>query len=162
MKVIPFMQFPLLKMGRAFIPSELPKELIVNVNYTDYKHKANVMEYMRQHPNRPYVHSLWSSVPEDPNEYSRWCKYFALYRPMVEENSIAFIELSECDYILSKLPERVIASMFVNEETYLVVSNLTDAPYSLELQGTWRDRESGKIGSSFAVGKEKLLFLVKE
>ena len=110
----------------------------------------------------PYVYSHWSSVPPDKDEYSRWQKYFALYQPMVEENSIAYIEISDSEAILSPLRPRTVASMFVNEECYLVLSNLSDTSYTLNLRDTWRDRAAGKVGKSFTVEKGSMLFLKKE
>ena len=84
-----------------------------------------------------------------------------LYKPMVAENSVAYIELRECDEIISPIRDGVIASMFVNEETYLVVSNLSDAPYTLSLRGKWKNRETGEIISSITLEKEKMCFLVR-
>jgi hypothetical protein len=81
---------------------------------------------------------------------------------MVTENSLAYIELRACDAIRSPLPAEVYASMFVNEEMYLVVSNLTGAPYELELEGIWEDRQTGKVGSRFTIDQEKLCFLIKK
>ncbi len=161
-KTIPFMQFPLLKRGRPLIPLDIGDGFSVNVNYTDYKHKAKIKEYMKTHPDGPYVYSLWSSVPDDIDEYPRWTRFMELYKPMVAENSVAYIELRECDEILSPIPERVIASMFVNEEMYLVVSNLSDKPYNLELRGKWKNRETGEIVSSLTLEQEKMCFLVRE
>lgn len=160
-RTIPFMQFPLLKKGRRFIPKEIDEALIVNPNYSDYKHKARVMEYMKEHPNGPYVHSLWSDVPEDENEYSVWSKYLALYQPMVEENSVAYIEISESEDVLSPILSRIAVSMFVNEETYLVVSNFSGADYTLDLRGIWQNRENGDKGSSFTVKNGSVIFLVR-
>ena len=120
-----------------------------------------VGEYMKEHPNGPYVYSLWSSIPDDPNEHEIWSKYYALYSPMVTEDSLAYIELRDCEEILSELPQGVYASMFVNEKTYLVISNLTDRPYELTLKSKWRDRVSEKVSDTFVIPKERLLFLVK-
>ena len=77
---------------------------------------------MEEHPNGPYVYSEWSVIPDNPNDFDIWAKYMALYKPMVEENSIAYIELRDCADILSPLPQHVYASMFVNDETYFAVS----------------------------------------
>ena len=116
---------------------------------------------MKEHPNGPYVHSLWSDVPEDENEYSVWSKYLALYQPMVEENSVAYIEISESEDILSPILPRTPASMFVNEETYLVVSDFSGADYTLDLRGIWQNRENGDKGSSFTVKNGSVIFLVR-
>jgi len=158
---IPFLQFPMLKTGRPILGKNGNVPGIAYYGGDEQEFYRQVGEYMDKHPNGPYVYSLWSSIPDDPQEHDIWAKYSALYRPMVTENSIAYIELRSCDAILSPLPQEVYASMFVNEETYLVVSNLTDAPYELVLRDKWRDRVTGEIADTFTVGKEKLLFLCK-
>ena len=56
----------------------------------------------------------------------------------------------------------MVASMFVNEDIYLAVSNFADTPYELVLDGTWRDRETGEWGSIFSVKKNKMRFLIRE
>jgi hypothetical protein len=81
---------------------------------------------------------------------------------MVEENSLAYIELRECGDILSPLPQDVYASMFVNEKMYLAVSNLTDQAYTLVLKDHWRDRVTGKLSNSFTIEAGKISFLIKE
>ena len=72
---------------------------------------------------------------------------------------VAYIELRDCADILSPLPEQIYASMFVNEEKYLVVSNMTDIPYALCLRDAWIDRESSATGSTFTVAPKRILFL---
>lgn len=159
---IPFLQFPLLKTGR---PIQGKNTRLPNVTYyggDEWEFYEAVGAYMDEHPNGPYVYSLWSSIPDDPTEFDVWKQYFALYRPMVTENSLAYIELRDCAAIRSALPEAVYASMFVNEDTYLVVSNLTGAPYTLELEGLWKDRQTGKIGNTFTIEHERICFLIKQ
>jgi len=164
--VIPFMQFPLLTTrGRPLSSKRIEQDVPYYGNddnplgWCEYEFSKRVGDYMKDHPNGPYSYSLWSAVPDDPNEYGIWCRYLSLYRPMVEQNSVAYIELRDCADILSPLPEKVYASMFVNEEKYLVVSNMTDAPYELRLKDIWIDRESGAPGSAFTVVPKRILFL---
>ena len=118
-----------------------------------------ITEYMKAHPNGPYTYSLWSAIPDDVEEYPRWCRYLALYRPMVTENTLAFIELRDSADILSPLPDEVYASMFVNEARYLVVSNFTNEPYTLKLASPWEDRQGGTVADTFTVPHGKILFL---
>lgn len=161
--IIPFMQFPLLKIGRPWCGKSIFEDGIDYVKEeTEYYHMEKVHKYMQEHPNGPYVYSYWSSIPDDVEEYPRWSKYLALYKPMVEENSIAYIELREAADILSELPAEVYASMFVNHDTYLVVSNMSEGVYTLDLRDTWKDRESGKVSNSFEIVPDRMIFLVKE
>ena len=165
--VIPFMQFPLLtSRGRPFLGKRKDADCVSygreDPKYNrEYLFDCKVADYMKDHPNGPYVYSLWSSVPDDVTEYPRWCEYLALYRPMVERDSLVYIELRECDELVSAIPEKVVVSMFVNEEKYLVVSNLEDAPYELVLRNKWCDRRSGEIKNSFIIEPGKIIFLKK-
>ncbi|MBE7035133.1 MAG: hypothetical protein E7402_03290 [Ruminococcaceae bacterium] len=161
-RVIPFMQFPLLKHGRPLGGTGINEPGIHFYKDTSgYIFQQKVQEYNAAHPDGPFVHSIWSSIPDDVEEYPRWSRYLKLYKPMVTQNSVAYIELRDCDDILSPLPEKVIASMFVNEEKYMVVSNLTDADYKLKLSGKWKDRVTGEVGTDFVIKPDKILFLVQ-
>ena len=78
---------------------------------------------------------------------------------MVEENTVAYIELRECEDILSPIPEKVFASMFAGDETYLVVSNLEKTDYTLVLRDEWIDRVDGTCGKQFILPPTSILFL---
>lgn len=160
-KVIPFMQFPLLKRGRPLLGQGLEED-IKFTKTGDYLHLLKIREYMKEHPNGPFAYSLWSSIPDDVEDYPRWCRYLALYKPMVAQNSVVYMELRECADILSVLPEHVYASMFVNEEKYMVVSNLTDADYELYMRGRWIDRENKTVGGRFVIKPGTILFLAED
>lgn len=162
--VIPFLQFPLLKHGRPLLGTatlEPDIEYYFNGDTEEATMSAKIREYMKEHPDGPYVYSLWSSIPDDPDEYTRWSKYLALYKPMVTQSSIAYIELRESAAICSVLPDDVYVSMFVNENMYLVASNLTDEEYSLVLRDEWKDRQSDLRSRSFVIKPGEILFLIK-
>ena len=165
--VIPFLQFPLLtSRGRPLLGKRIEENIPYYGNENgqlggEYAYNKKIGEYMREHPGGPYTYSLWSSIPDDVEDYPRWCRYLALYRPMVTENSVVYVELRESDAILSPLPDEVYASMFVNEKTYLTVSNFEPKPYELKLAASWRDRVTGKIGDAFTVETNRILFLEK-
>ena len=162
--VIPFMQFPLLKHGRPLLGKAIGES---DISYYDdgpngeFNFFSRVKDYMEKYPAGPYVYSLWSAIPDDVEEYRRWSKYLALYKPMVEQSSVAYIELRESKAICSQLPDDVYVSMFVNADMYLVISNLTSDEYSLVLSEQWKNRESGEVGNSFKVKTGEILFLVK-
>lgn len=162
-KAIPFMQFPLLMRGRPLTANHLD---LPHVTYYGEEFEGSdawfirrARKYLEENPNGSPVYSLWSSLGHDDEYYELWKKYQKLYAPMVEEASVAYLEIRECDDILTQLPDNVIASMFVNEERYLVVSNLSDKAYTLQLKDVWVDRESGVEGKQFVIQPEKALFL---
>lgn len=159
---IPFVQFPLLKTGR---PIQGKNTELENVRYfggDEQEFYKQVGEYMDTHPNGPYVYSLWSSIPDDADELDVWGYYYKLYAPMTTENSVAFCEIRKSDEIVSEIPENVYASMFVNEKTYLCVSNLTGNDYCLKLKGKWRNRENDVVSDAFEIKNNEIVFLVKE
>lgn len=159
---IPFLQFPLLKTGRIIRGDNLE---LPNVTYYGGRLEefyGQVRDYNKSHPDGPYVRSHWSHIPDDPEEFPMWEKYAKLYGPMVTENSLAYIELRDCEEILSSLDENIYASMFVNENVYLAVSNFKGSPYELRLSGKWRNRETGEVSDTFVVENEAILFVVKE
>lgn len=158
---IPFMQFPLLKIGRPIMGQNVGLRNVTYYGGDEEEFYAKVGQYMRKNPDGPYVYSLWSSIPDDPTEFDVWSYYMKLYAPMTTQDSLAYIEIRKCDEILSPIPERVYASMFVNEESYLVLSNLTDTDYTLQLKNKWKNRETGVEAECFDVKPEELIFLIK-
>ena len=164
-KTIPFLQFPLFTCGRPLMGERVTQDVPYygdkNNHATDYGFNHRVLNYMKEHPNGPYTYSLWSSIPSNPEEFPIWSKYFALYQPMVEENSVAYIELRECADVLSPIPDEVYMSMFVNEKKYLVVSNFTGKDYDLKLSDSWTNRQTNQTADTFTVGDGEILFLMK-
>lgn len=90
-----------------------------------------------------------------------WKKYRALYAPMTQEVTLAYLDLQECADILSAPAEGVYGSMFVNDVKYLAVANLSDKPYALELAEQWTDRISNENAKAFSVQPGQLLLLEK-
>lgn len=165
--VIPFLQFPLLtSCGRPLrgrvIDEDVPLYCTPGKEPGGgYLFQKNVHEYNKAHPDGPYVHSRWSAIPDDERDYPTWCKYMALYKPMVEENTIAYIGITDSDEILSPAKENVNVSMFVSHEKYLVVGNLSGAEQEIVLGEPWTDRETGVTANRFTVKNHRLLFLKK-
>lgn len=165
--VIPFMQFPLLiSRGRPLTGRRIKENIPYYGNENgvlgnEYAFNKKVGEYMKEHPEGPCVHSLWSPIPDDPEDYPRWCRYLALYRPMVAPDSVIYMELRDCAAIRSPLPADVYATMFVNEKTYLVVSNFTGGDHRLQLAAPWRDRVTGQTADAFTVPDGRIIFLEK-
>lgn len=165
-KTIPYLQFPLLTHGRPTLGNCVDVEGVTQYN-TDlpdhlYQYFRQVHDYAKAHPSGPYVYSEWSSIPDDPENYPRFCHYLALYKPMVAQDSLAQIEIRDSADILSPIPQDVLISAFTGEGRYMVVSNLTDAPYTLLLKERWQDRESGMTSTCFTIPPRRILFLQKE
>ena len=124
--------------------------------------EQEVYEYMQTHPEGPYVYSLWSSIPDDITEFDTWAKYLSLYKPMVTQSSVCYVEVRESEEILSKIPQDVYASLFVNEEMYFAISNLGEEPCEITFKSTWLDREKGSVGKTFTIPNGEMIFLIKQ
>ena len=162
---IPFVQFPLLTHGRPTMGRCIDVPGVTQYHITEpdhlYQYFKKVREYADAHPNGPYTYSEWSQIPDDPEDYPRWCRYLRLYKPMVADETVVFMELRDADLIRSSLPEKVYASLFVSEREYLAVSNMADAPYTLTLRDRWQDRVGGETGDTFTIPAHRMLFLLR-
>ncbi len=160
---IPFVQFPLLTHGRPTMGRCIDVPGVEQFGTEDplrlYNWFRKIRDYADAHPDGPYTYSEWSQIPDDVEDYPRWCRYLALYKPMVAEGTIVHMELRDTAAILSPLPVHVYATQFTNDEDYLAVSNLTDEPYTLTLRDKWTDRATGKCGTEFTISVKRMVFL---
>ena len=160
---IPFVQFPLLTHGRPTLGECIDVPGVTQYNTTQpdrlYHYFEQVRSYSQNHPDGPFVYSEWSQIPDDPEDYTRWCRYLSLYKPMVEDETIVHMELRDAEFILSEIPKQVYITLFTGHEEYLVASNITEAPYTLCLSGLWKDRETGKTAEKFVIPQKRILFL---
>lgn len=158
-QTVPFLQFPLLKHGRPLKGNNLALPGVTYYGGDEEAFFGEVKNFAQSHPDGPHTYSLWSSVPDDPEELELWLSYLKLYRPMVSENSLCYMQLKESEYILSEIKEEVIATMFVNEKTYLAVSNLSEEPYTLILGDLWQDRQTGRVARGFLIPVGEMVLL---
>ena len=160
---IPFVQFPLLTHGRPTMGRCIDVPGVEQYNTTQEDHLYHYFEKVRDfadaHPNGPYIYSEWSQIPDDVEDYPRWCRYLNLYKPMVQDETIVYMEIRDTDMILSPIPEQVYISLFTSHEEYMVVSNMTNTPYTLETKDLWQDRVGGKTGTQFTIPASRILFL---
>jgi len=160
---IPFVQFPLLTHGRPTMGRCIDVPGVTQYNTEDplrlYHYFKKVRDFADAHPDGPYIYSEWSQIPDDVEDYPRWCRYLNLYKPMVQDETIVYMEIRDTDMILSPIPDKVYISLFTSHEEYMVVSNMADTPYALETKDLWRDRVSGKTGTQFTIPASRILFL---
>lgn len=159
-QTIPFLQFPLRPDGR---PYEAEKIISVpNIKYDKgvmYQTYQEMAEYERTHPNGPYSYSDWSGIPDNEEYRAKWFDYLALYRPMVEENTVCHMNITESTITEGALPEKVYMSLFTGDEQYLCISNLSDAAQTVDLCDPWLDRVSGAVVASVTLQPAELAFL---
>ena len=162
-RTIPFVQFPLLTHGRPTRGECIDVPGVTQYNTTQpdhlYHYFEQVRDFSRNHPDGPYIYSEWSQIPDDPEDYPRWLRYLALYKPMVEDETVVHMELRDAEFILSDIPEQVYISLFTSHEEYLVASNITGSPYTLRLSGRWENRETGDVAEEFVIPPDRMIFL---
>ncbi|MBQ8859621.1 MAG: hypothetical protein IJ012_07555 [Clostridia bacterium] len=160
---IPFVQFPLLTHGRPTLGKCIDVPGVEQYHTVEptrlYSYFKKVREYSEAHPNGPFTYSEWSQIPDDVEDYPRWCRYLALYKPMVKDGTVVHMELRDTDAILSDIPADVYATLFTNHEEYMVVSNLTDAPYTLITRDKWENRETHLTADRFTIPSKRMVFL---
>jgi hypothetical protein len=161
-QTIPFLQFPLRPDGRPYEAEKIISvpgiKYLKSGMYDTYREMA---EYDRQHPNGPYSYSDWSGIPDNEEYRAKWFNYLALYKPMVEENSVCYMNVTESTLTRGALPEKVYMSVFMGNEVYLCLSNLSDTVQTVELQEEWINRETNARQSRFEIPAGGLVFLIK-
>lgn len=149
LQTIPYMQFPLLLAGR---PLTGERGFIPGVEYApeekdelrrDY-HK--IWDYYRAHPNGPFLYGPWESLPPNPNRRLTHAKWLKQYLPLVQEGSWAYIDIGDSSLFKGPLPADVVASVFTNLETYLVLANYSKTEAMIETAQNYRP--SGEPTSS--------------
>jgi hypothetical protein len=160
---IPYVQFPLLMHGRPLTGRSVE---VAGITYygqddpnSEFNMKKRVGEFYRQHPDGPYTYTEWGSIPDDPSEFDRWSEYLALYLPMVTDGSIARTEIHDTALIASPILQDIVFSLFVNDQLYMTISNLSDKPYDALLRDIWQDRKTGETASKFTVAPGIIKFL---
>ncbi|MBQ9086158.1 MAG: hypothetical protein IJY47_03115 [Clostridia bacterium] len=160
-RTVPYLQFPLLKCGRPVRGENLELPGVTYYGGMEQNFYEKVRDYMREHPEGPYVYSLWSSIPDDPKEGEKWSYYYSLYRPMVTENSLVYVDVKESGFLGAPLPENTCMSVFANEELYMTLSNYGTDACRITLAESWQDRETGETGTVFSIASNGIRFLKK-
>ena len=158
-QTIPFLQFPIRPDGRPYEPLKMISEPISYNTGTMYRAYQKMQEYIDAHPNGPHIYSDWSGIPDNEEYRAAWFRYLELYRPMVEENTLCHMNVTESTITKGKLPERVYMSLFTGNEQYLCLSNLADKVQTVDLCEPWLDRESGSPVQRVTLPSGALAFL---
>lgn len=163
-KTIPFMQFELRLDGRpvtgecACAPGV---EYVNNPINREQEWYEAIKVWHDAHPDGPHVYSSWSAIPDDVAHRDLWKEYLALYRPMVEESTNVYIDIQETTLTLGQKSEDVIMSLFVNENCYLVISNIGSKNETVTLAEVWIDRRTGKTVREISLSPDAIVFLIK-
>jgi hypothetical protein len=159
---VPTLQFLLRVDGRpvtgerAFVPGV---EYVNNPGNNETLHFEAMQRWHREHPNGPHAYSEWSDIPDNAEDRDRWFDCLALYAPMVSEDTVAYVDLTEQSLTVSPASRNLRLSLFVNDEIYLCVSNVGHARESIVLRDAWIDRVSGQTVKSLHLSYGELRFL---
>jgi len=123
---IPFLQFPVLQAGRPFTGE---RAAIPGIEYppeeSDFwvRRCREIWKHYQANPDGPHTYSIWDSVPgktEIRPTHARWLKE---YLPLVEEGTLAWLEIGDSELFTQPLGSKVVASVFANRHLYLVLAN---------------------------------------
>jgi hypothetical protein len=160
----PYMQFPLRVDGR---PVTGERAEIPGVNYrhgeADFwtHHMRTVWREHQANPVAPPMYGWWDSFPGRPEARARWFHHLDLYRPMVKDGTRAWMEIRDGALFASPLPAGITASLFVNDETYLVLANYSRVPVEIVSAWTWQDRETSAAGQMLTVPPRSLRYYLR-
>ena len=127
---IPYMQFPVLLAGRPFTGE---RALIPGIEYPPEekcfwtRHCRAIWKHYQAHPDGPHSYGWWDSVPGRPEARPTHARWLRQYRPIVEEGTWAWLEITDSDLVAAPLPENVVVSAFAGRELHLVLANYGQA-----------------------------------
>lgn len=156
---LPMMQFPLRADGRPITAAG--KFSVPGVEYasdTVATHWKEMEKYAAEHPDGPHCYSEWSSIPDDVNYRERWFDYLALYKPMVQEGTVAYVDVREAAFLKQQPGSGVSMSLFAGDELYLCVGNTGSTPEQLVFCQDWVDRETGEKLHQTTLQPDKVRF----
>ncbi|HLV86996.1 MAG TPA: hypothetical protein VKV39_08480 [Candidatus Sulfotelmatobacter sp.] len=161
---IPYLQFPLLLAGKPFTGQ---RGLVEGIHYVpeaeDFwtHHCHEIWNYYQAHPNGPYSYGWWDSVPGRPEARTVHAKWLRQYAPMVEEGTWAWIEIAETAFVRGRMPNGVVASLFANRETYLVLANYGERSTVVETAQSFANTQdqSQQLGMKWELNPRSLLIL---
>lgn len=161
---IPYLQFPQLLAGRPFTGE---RSVIPGVDYrteeTDSVLRAwrAQWRYFQANPDGPHIYGPWEKSPARPRIRETHAKWLKQYLPMVEEGSYAYLEITDSDLFKGDLPEKIVASLFVNLESYLVLANYGDRQVTIETTSNYvpTDEPETLPCSTWTLGGETLVIL---
>jgi len=162
---VPYMQFPLRIDGR---PVTGERAVVHGVRYRPLekcfwtRHMRAVWQDTRRNPDTPPMYGWWDSHPGRPEARERWFHHYRLYRPMATHGTRAYLEIREGALFPSGLSDRVTASLFVNEQVYLVVANYGRQPARVHSAWQWRDRETNRAGTDLTIAPRSLRYFERE
>jgi len=161
---IPYLQFPILHAGK---PVTGERGAIPGVRYApeagDFwmKRCREIRQHHQAHPKGPHTYSIWDAFPGRPEARPIHARWLARYRPLVEEGTWAWLEVSDSNLFPEKLPSDVVASVFANRELHLVLANYGPQEVQVKTTDTYvsTDAASAAPAKEWRIGRRSLMIL---
>ncbi len=164
---IPYMQFPLLLAGRPFTGE---RSSVPGVEYQPedkdplLKRWRRIWRHYQAHPEGPYVYGPWDAFPPRPRAREVHARWLQRYLPMIEEGTLAYLQVTDSTLFGAPLPPNVVASVFVNLKTYVVLANYSHNQVLVETAHAYsRDEPQGGVrsGKRWTLAPRSLEILVR-
>ncbi len=133
---IPYMQFPLLQAGRPFTGE---RAMIPGVAYnsdpSDFWMRIcrDAWKWHQERPDGPHAYGAWDAIPGRSDTRPTHRHWLNRYLPLVEEGSLAWIEVADGALFRTPLPSELVVSVFANRDIYIVLANYGHAPVEVNL-----------------------------
>lgn len=154
---IPYMQFPLLLAGRPFTGE---RSVAPGIKFQPedkdplLKRWRTIWRHYKEHPEGPYVYGPWDAFPPRENARTVHAKWLKRYLPMAEEGTLAYLEITDSTLFPGPLPANVVASVFANLKTYLVLANYGTSEVTVDTAHAYT--RSDEEGAGKAIKQWKL------
>ncbi len=128
---IPYMQFPVLQAGRPFTGE---RATIPGIKYPpeekDFwvRRCREIWKHYQANPDGPHTYSIWDAVPGKAEIRPTHARWFKKYLPLVEEGTLAWLEIEDSNLFTQPPGPDVVASAFANRHFYLVLANYGRSP----------------------------------
>ena len=131
---IPYLQFPMLIGGKPVTGARTrePGMPCLDPSVDDWtRHMRAIERQYKEHPEGPHSYGWWDATPGRPDARERYFHWLRKYRPLVEEGTRAYLEVTDSDLFQEPLPAGFVVSVFANRELWLVLANYGRSPRTM-------------------------------
>lgn len=156
---IPYMQFPVSMGGRIFTGE---RGFVPGVSYKDdfwLKRCRDTWAQYQADPAKLHTYSAWDAVPGNPNARPTYARWLKRYKPLVEEGTMAWLEIGESTLFSAPLPKDVVASAFANRELHLVLANYGHAAVEVKTATAYVDTATDGKSDTWIIPARSLVIL---
>ena len=123
---IPYMQFPMLQAGRPFTGERaMVPGVAYNTDPNDFWMRlcGEAWAQHKAHPEGPHAYGAWDAIPGRSETRPTHRYWLQQYLTLVEEGTLAWLEVVDSDLFRGPLPTGAVASVFANRNVHLVLAN---------------------------------------